>query len=47
MHHPQGGCEKTLKTSVDALVELNIAKNLIGSAMAGAVEASTRTPPTL
>ena len=29
--------KKTLKTSVDALVELNIAKNLIGSAMAAAV----------
>ena len=26
-----------LKTSVDALVELNISKNLIGSAMAGSV----------
>ncbi|PQE20218.1 hydroxymethylglutaryl-coenzyme A reductase protein [Rutstroemia sp. NJR-2017a BBW] len=28
---------KVLKTSVDALVELNIAKNLVGSAMAGAM----------
>lgn len=29
--------EKVLKTTVDALVELNISKNLIGSAMAGSV----------
>jgi hydroxymethylglutaryl-CoA reductase (NADPH) len=29
--------EKTLKTTVAALVELNISKNLIGSAMAGSV----------
>ncbi|CAO3617614.1 unnamed protein product [Cunninghamella blakesleeana] len=29
--------EKVLKTTVDAIVELNISKNLIGSAMAGSV----------
>ena len=29
--------EKVLKSSVDALVELNISKNLIGSAMAGSI----------
>ncbi|KAI9471841.1 MAG: 3-hydroxy-3-methylglutaryl-coenzyme A reductase [Benjaminiella poitrasii] len=29
--------EKVLKTTVDALVELNISKNLVGSAMAGSV----------
>lgn len=29
--------EKVLKSSVDALVELNIAKNLVGSAMAGSI----------
>lgn len=34
---PKGVVKKTLKTSVDELVELNIAKNLIGSAMAAAV----------
>lgn len=28
---------QVLKTSVDALVELNISKNLVGSAMAGAL----------
>ena len=28
---------QVLKTSVDALVDLNISKNLIGSAMAGSV----------
>jgi hydroxymethylglutaryl-CoA reductase (NADPH) len=28
---------KVLKTDVDALVELNIAKNLVGSAMAGSL----------
>ena len=28
---------KDLKTTVDALVELNISKNLIGSAMAGSI----------
>ena len=34
---PKAVVKKTLKTSVDALVELNIAKNLIGSAMAASV----------
>lgn len=34
---PKAVVKKTLKTTVDALVELNIAKNLIGSAMAGSV----------
>ena len=29
---------KVLKSDVDALVELNISKNLVGSAMAGSVE---------
>lgn len=34
---PGSVVEKVLKTTVDALVELNISKNLIGSAMAGSV----------
>ena len=34
---PKAVVKKTLKTTVDALVELNIAKNLIGSAMAASV----------
>ncbi|KAI8985320.1 hydroxymethylglutaryl-coenzyme A reductase-domain-containing protein [Pilobolus umbonatus] len=34
---PGAVVEKVLKTSVSALVELNISKNLIGSAMAGSV----------
>lgn len=34
---PSSVVEKVLKTTVDALVELNISKNLIGSAMAGSV----------
>ncbi|KAG2196512.1 hypothetical protein INT47_012806 [Mucor saturninus] len=34
---PGAVVEKVLKTTVDALVELNISKNLIGSAMAGSV----------
>ncbi|KAI8066535.1 hydroxymethylglutaryl-CoA reductase [Gongronella butleri] len=34
---PGNVVEKVLKTTVDALVELNISKNLIGSAMAGSV----------
>jgi hydroxymethylglutaryl-CoA reductase (NADPH) len=34
---PGSVVQKVLKTTVDALVELNISKNLIGSAMAGSV----------
>ncbi|KAK4521341.1 Translation initiation factor 3 subunit b [Mucor velutinosus] len=34
---PSSVVQKVLKTTVDALVELNISKNLIGSAMAGSV----------
>ncbi|KAG9290093.1 hypothetical protein G9A89_010399 [Geosiphon pyriformis] len=34
---PGSVVEKVLKTSVEALVELNISKNLIGSAMAGSI----------
>ncbi|KAL7321598.1 3-hydroxy-3-methylglutaryl-coenzyme A (HMG-CoA) reductase isozyme [Mucor circinelloides] len=34
---PSSVVEKVLKTTVDALVELNISKNLIGSAMAGSM----------
>ncbi|KAG0758715.1 hypothetical protein G6F24_009600 [Rhizopus arrhizus] len=34
---PAAVVEKVLKTTVDALVELNISKNLVGSAMAGSV----------
>ena len=34
---PKQVVKKTLKTSVDALVELNIAKNMIGSAMAASI----------
>ena len=34
---PKSVVKKTLKTTVDALVDLNIAKNLVGSAMAAAV----------
>jgi hydroxymethylglutaryl-CoA reductase (NADPH) len=34
---PKAVVRKTLKTSVDELIELNIAKNLIGSAMAASV----------
>lgn len=34
---PGAVVQKVLKTTVDALVELNISKNLIGSAMAGSV----------
>ncbi|GAN11386.1 hydroxymethylglutaryl-CoA (NADPH) reductase [Mucor ambiguus] len=34
---PSSVVRKVLKTTVDALVELNISKNLIGSAMAGSV----------
>lgn len=30
-------CLQVLKTSVEALVELNISKNLVGSAMAGSI----------
>lgn len=34
---PKKTVEKTLKTNVDALIELNLAKNLVGSAMAASV----------
>lgn len=34
---PRSIVEKVLKTSVDALVELNISKNLIGSSVAGSI----------
>ncbi|RDW87562.1 putative 3-hydroxy-3-methylglutaryl-CoA reductase [Coleophoma crateriformis] len=34
---PADVVQKVLKTTVDALVELNIAKNLVGSAMAGSI----------
>ncbi|CAO3656901.1 unnamed protein product [Mucor hiemalis] len=34
---PKDVVQKVLKTSIEALVELNISKNLIGSAMAGSV----------
>ncbi|GMF04378.1 unnamed protein product [[Candida] boidinii] len=34
---PKETVQKTLKSDVDALVELNIDKNLVGSAMAGSV----------
>ncbi|TVY51425.1 3-hydroxy-3-methylglutaryl-coenzyme A reductase [Lachnellula cervina] len=34
---PAETVRKVLKTSVDAMVELNIAKNLVGSAMAGSI----------
>lgn len=34
---PRSIVEKVLKTSVDALVELNISKNLIGSSIAGSI----------
>lgn len=30
-------CVQVLKTTVEALVELNISKNLVGSAMAGSI----------
>ena len=30
-------CKQVLKTSVEALLELNISKNLVGSAMAGSI----------
>lgn len=36
-----------LKSDVNALVELNTSKNLIGSAMAGSIGASMRMPPIL
>ncbi|RKF57697.1 3-hydroxy-3-methylglutaryl-coenzyme A reductase [Erysiphe neolycopersici] len=34
---PKGVVQSVLKTTVDAMVELNISKNLVGSAMAGSI----------
>ena len=37
LSHPEQIVESVLKTSVDALVEVNNRKNLVGSAMAGSI----------